>query len=396
MGFMNKRRWAWLGIGAAGIALIALVLAFALVPPMVDRSMNSVVAGGPFEAEAAAAELHKKLFIADLHTDSLLWNRDLLVRNGRGHVDLPRLVDGNVALQAFTVVTKTPKSMNIEANTPDSDNITLLAFMQRWPPATWTSLLERALYQARRLEDAAERSEGGLVVIRTQADLKAFADRREKEPQIVAGLLGIEGLHCLEGKLENVDRLFEAGFRMMGPAHFFDNEVSGSAHGAAKGGLTKLGRQVINRMEELNILVDLAHASPATIDDILAMAKRPVVVSHTGVRGTCDNSRNLSDDHVRRIGENGGVIGIAYFDSAVCKPDVESIVAAIKHAAGIAGADHVALGSDFDGTIEAPFDTTGLVKITEGLMKAGFGEDEIAGIMGRNTLRLLESALPPG
>src|SRR5690606_9614838 len=99
----------------------------------------------------------------------------------------------------------------------------------------------------------------------------------------------------LEGRLENIDRMYDAGFRIMGLTHFFDNEVGGSAHGLEKGGLTPFGRRVIGRLEEKKMLVDLAHASRALIDDVLNMAERPVLVSHTGVEGTCPGPRNLTD-----------------------------------------------------------------------------------------------------
>ena len=142
------------------------------------------------------------------------------------------------------------------------------------------------------------------------------------------------------------------------------------------------------------MILDLAHASPRTIADALAMATRPVVVSHTGVKGTCDNRRNLSDDELRGIARTGGVIGIGYWETAVCGTDAEAIARAIRYAAGVAGIDHVGLGSDFDGAITAPFDTTGLPLITDALLAQGFDQEEIAKIMGGNTIRLLLENLP--
>ncbi|MCC6154295.1 MAG: membrane dipeptidase, partial [Candidatus Hydrogenedentes bacterium] len=158
--------------------------------------------------------------------------------------------------------------------------------------------------------------------------------------------------------------------------------------------LTPFGRDCVKRMEELHIIIDVAHASPAVIDDVLAMATRPVVMSHGGVKGSCDRTRNLSDDHVRRIAATGGVIGIGYWDEAVCGTDVQAIVAAIRYAVSIAGIDHVGLGSDFDGVITAPFDTSGLAEITQELQNQGVPEVDIAKIMGGNTLRVLRECLP--
>ena len=290
--------------------------------------------------------------VADLHADSLLWGRDLGQWSDRGHVDLPRLIEGNVALQVFSVVTKSPRNLNIERNDGDSDNILLLALAQRWPLRTWFSLMQRALYQADRLRAFAAAADGRLVLIKTRRDLRIFVDRRKLEPGIVAALLSLEGAHPLEGDPANVDLLFDAGFRMMGPSHYFDNEMAGSAHGVDKGGLADKGRDVIRRMEAKRMIVDLAHGSDQVVDDVLAMATRPVVVSHTGVRGTCDNRRNLSDDQLRAIARNGGLVGIGFWQTAVCGTDAAAIARAIRYTADLIGVDHVALGSDFDGATQ--------------------------------------------
>lgn len=142
------------------------------------------------------------------------------------------------------------------------------------------------------------------------------------------------------------------------------------------------------------MLVDLAHASDRTFDDVLALATRPVVVSHTGVRRTCDNRRNLGDAQLRAIARNGGVVGIGYWPTAVCGDDARAIARAIRHAVSVAGVEHVGLGSDFDGAVTAPFDATGLPLVTEALLAEGFAGEDVARIMGGNVLELLERALP--
>ncbi len=383
-------------IELAVILLLLLGAFFFVVPAQLEKRLNVTLNAPPYMASERALELHKKLLVADLHADSLLWDRNLLDRGTRGQVDIPRLIEGNVALQAFTVVTKTPYvwKMNIERNDDRTDNIKILAIAQRWPTSTWNSLTQRALYQARKLQDAAARSGGKFTVIKTSADLSSYLDRRIKEPQITAGFLGIEGAHALDGDLANIDVLFDAGFRMMAPTHFFDNDIGGSAHGVEKGGLTEKGKEMIRRMEARHMIVDVAHASAKTIDDVLAIATRPVVVSHTGVKGTCDNQRNLSDDQLKRIAQTGGVIGIGYWETAVCGKDATAIAKAIRYTANLVGVDHVGLGSDFDGAVTTPFDTSGLVQITDALIAEGFTDEEIGKIMGRNTLRLLIQSLP--
>jgi membrane dipeptidase len=142
------------------------------------------------------------------------------------------------------------------------------------------------------------------------------------------------------------------------------------------------------------MLLDLAHASEKTIDDALALARRPVVVSHTGVKGTCDNLRNLSDAHLRGVARIGGVVGIEFWDTAVCGTGPDAIARAVRHAVSVAGIEHVALGSDFDGAVSTPFDAAGLPALTEALLAEGFADDDIARIMGANAIRVLQSALP--
>ena len=373
---------------------LLLALGFFALPSFLDYRMNSTADRGPYQASAAAQALHRQLWIADLHDDALLWQRDPLQRHSYGHTDLPRLLDGNVGLQVFSAVTKTPRGLNYTSNAADSDNITPLVIAQRWPRATWNSLLQRALHQSERLHQAERDSQGLLQIVRSREELRQTLARRNPEQPTLAAILATEGLHPLEGKLENVDTLFDAGYRIAGLTHFFDNELGGSAHGVVKGGLTPFGREVVKRLEQRHMLIDLAHASKPMIDDVLAMATRPLVVSHTGVAGTCPGPRNLSDEHLRRIAAGGGLIGIGYWDGAVCATSVDAIVKAIRYSVDLIGVEHVALGSDFDGTIHAPFDTSGLVLLTDALLKAGFSTEQITAIMGGNVQRLLLQYLP--
>jgi membrane dipeptidase len=375
------------------VATLAAGLVLALAPGVVERQRN-VVTNRAIPVSDAAKRIHDTLFVADLHADTTLWNRDLLARGTRGHVDVPRLIEGGVALQAFTIVTKTPRSMNIERNTDQTDNIRLLAMAEMWPVRTWGDLTERALHQAERVVRAAERSEGRLAVIRTRADLEAFMKRRGSSRDRIATFIGVEGAHALSGDLANLDRLHDAGVRMMAPSHFFDTEIGGSAHGVARGGLTALGREWVKRMEAKKMIIDLAHASSATIDDVLALATRPVFVSHTGVRGTCDNQRNLSDAQLAKISANGGLVGIGVWETAVCGGDARAIARAIRHAVNVAGFEHVALGSDFDGAVTAPFDASGMAQITQALLDAGADRTELESVMGGNVRRLLSTLLP--
>lgn len=380
---------ALLVLAACGLAVFFFVL-----PGIVADRLNPVGAPPPYQASPAAAALHDRIVVADMHADSLLWGRDLLQRADTGQVDIPRLDDGNVAVQVFGVVTQSPRGLNIERNDDSTDDIFLLAIAQRWPFKTWFSIKERALYQAARLAGMAARSDGRFVLIRDKRNLAAFLERRKREPGIVAGLLATEGAHPLEGDPANVDALFDAGYRMMSLTHFFDNAMAGSAHGVEKGGLTDKGRDLIARMEAKGITVDISHGSTEQIADVLAVATRPVVVSHTGVRGTCDNNRNLSDDQLRAIAANGGMVGVGFWDTATCGEDAAAIARAIVHAVEIMGVDNVGLGSDFDGSVKTPFDASGMVLITDALMATGMSDEDIAKVMGGNQVRLLLQNLP--
>jgi len=142
------------------------------------------------------------------------------------------------------------------------------------------------------------------------------------------------------------------------------------------------------------MIVDLAHASSATIKDVLKISTRPVIVSHTGVKGTCNSWRNLSDDEIIGIAKTGGVIGIGYWPEATCGHNAEAIAKAIRYAVNLAGVEHVALGSDFDGATSVPFDSSGLVAVTQALIDSGFTDNQIRLIMGGNALRVLSAGLP--
>lgn len=329
-----------------------------------------------------------------MHADSLLWGRDLLRRSSHGQVDIPRLVEGNVALQVFAATTKSPRHLNIERNDDRSDDIILVAIALGWPPATWRRLLPRALHLATRADRFAAQSAGAFRLIRTRADLDAFELDRRRDGHLTAGLLSIEGAHALDGDPANVEIVADAGYRMMSPSHFFDNDFGGSAHGLAKGGLTPAGHEMVRRMEARGMLVDVAHASAATIDDILGIAVRPVVASHTGMRGIADNGRNLTDAQVRGIAASGGVVGVGFWPTACGGDDPAAIARSIRYAVDLGGIEHVGLGSDFDGAVPVPFDASGLVQLTDALLDAGFDDDDIARVMGGNVRRLLADVLP--
>src|SRR5215469_14902042 len=183
---MRPLRWFLL------LAVIVLVAVWFALPGIVERRFNRTLHQPPYQPSAQAQALHRKLTVADLHGDSLLWGRNLLHRSSQGHIDIPRLADGNVSIQAFTVVTTAPRKLNIYQNSNSTDLVRSIAMLEGWPPRTWSSPKQRALYQAARLQKFAGQSKGAFIVVRSRSDLQKFLITRGST-HAVAGFLGSEG-----------------------------------------------------------------------------------------------------------------------------------------------------------------------------------------------------------
>jgi len=396
-------------LGLLLLVLVGALAFFKFAPEYIEKQMNRIDGKPLLTVSEEAKALHATLQIVDLHSDTLMW-RDPVPAAGRGHEDLPRLQQGNVALQLFASTTKSPRGQNYEGNTGETDNITPLVIAQLQPLRTWTSLLERSLFHGARLDRAVAGSNGGLRRIASANELDRLISARNTPFGVprpdgglatpgfvkpVGGMLTVEGLHNLEGNPANLDKLYAAGFRMAGLTHFFDNELAGSMHGVTKAGLTPMGKQIVARMEELGMIVDIAHLSHAGVAEVLASARRPVVSSHGGVKGTCQTNRNLTDEELQGVAKTGGVVGIGYWDAAICDTDPRAAARAMKYVRDLVGIDHVALGSDFDGATTTRFDTAGLVQITQALLDEGFKPEEIRAVMGGNALRVIRAGLVP-
>ncbi|MCV6615038.1 MAG: dipeptidase [Cellvibrionaceae bacterium] len=386
-------KWIWRSL------LLLVVLAVGVrifVPPMIEKSLNRYVGPQQWQISERAQKLHDTLVVGDWHSDSTTWDRDLSQEANYGHVDFPRLQAGNVAMQMFTTVTKSPAGQNYHRNSADArDNITMVVLAQGWPPRTWNSLTERALYQAERLNKAIVKNPEQAMFVRTVADLDQVMAKRKQGHKTIAALIGTEGSHALDGQLSNVGRLYDAGFRMMSLQHFFDNKLGGSLHGTSGAGLTEFGRQVVAEIERRKIILDLSHSSEQVVRDVLAIATRPMVVSHTGLHGHCKGPRNISDKLMQSIAAKGGLIGVGYWDGALCGDESpKNVVKAIRYGIDLVGLEHIALGSDYDGAVAVQFDTADLAVLTDEMLKAEFSEAEIRAVMGENMLRFLRENLP--
>jgi membrane dipeptidase len=288
---------------SAAIALsIFLQLVFTRGPAALEWRVSHARAPLPERYMEMSALAPQNFVAADLHSDALFWwRRDLLARGVTGGVDVPRLREGAFAIQVFGIVVSVPRGLNVESNARPAglldDHVFTKALFERWPMAAWSSHLQRALVQCLRLHRVAAASDGQLRVARTSSDLTCSGSERG-----IAGLLALEGGSALEGNIENLNLLYAAGLRLLGPTHFFDTDVGGSQSGVEKGGLTPFGRSVVSRMKELGMIVDLAHSSDAIIEDLAEMPEdeRPcVLLSHTGIRVVCESQRNIDDEHLR-------------------------------------------------------------------------------------------------
>ncbi len=232
----------------------------------------------------------------------------------------------------------------------------------------------------------------------------------------IAGLMGLEGGHAIEDELENVENFYDLGVRYMTLTWSNTNGWADSSGDVRRhGGLTDFGREVVREMNRLGMLVDVSHVSDETFWDVIEVTRAPVIASHSSARALIDVPRNLSDEMLRAVGKNGGVVMVNFGGSFIdprkagygktaldmlrhlgpSPVPLARLLDQIDHVARVAGIDHVGLGSDFDGTLfmpEGARDVAGFPNITAGLLGRGFSEDQIRGILGENLLRVFAQA----
>ena len=225
--------------------------------------------------------------------------------------------------------------------------------------------------------------------------------QNEKQNRVSA-LLTLEGGESLEGNVDNLTAFHEKGVRMITLTWNYDNEL-GHCHFDTEGkGLTKLGFEVVERMEELHMIVDVSHGSDALFFDVCKAAKKPFVASHSNARSIYGRSRNMSDEMIRVLAQHGGVMGMNFFagfTSAKAREDgmcyMDDILAHMKHVANVGGIESLGLGSDFDGigTDVEWGNAGGMERLLSGMRKTGFTESECDKICRENVLRLYKECL---
>jgi len=331
---------------------------------------------------ARARELHGRFPAIDLHADTLMWSRwvsyDLHVRHEPplwraaigGHVDVPRLVEGGIGAQFFGLV-----------SLPIGQRRGLAAVVDE---------------QIDELERAAAAKPDRLVCALTAEDVDAAGARGA-----VAALLGIEGAHALEGDIGKLEHFARRGVRYLGLSHFSANEAAYPAYGRGKRnseGLTAFGQEVVRSCEDLGVIVDLAHINRKGFLEACAMARRPPVVTHTGVLGAFEHWRNIDDDQLRAVADKGGCVGVIFCPRFLGGDGLAPVVKHLQHILDVCGEDAPALGSDWDGFIvpTAPLcDAAHLPLLTDALLAAGIGEETVGKILHGNVMRVLRDCPLP-
>jgi membrane dipeptidase len=381
-------------------------------------SLVAVTTGSQSQSNVSpqARELHFQSIVVDTHDDTtqrLLDPKfDFGARHSDGSVDIPRMREGGLSAIFFSI----------------------------WIPGTVTgpTAVQRALDQITAVRETVARHPNDLVLCTSAEEI-----RRAKAAGKIAALLGVEGGHMINNSLANLDKFFALGVRYMTLTHTVNTDwADASTDKAAHNGLTEFGRQVVREMNRLGMMVDISHVADKTFYDVLAVSKAPVIASHSSCRALCNAPRNMTDDMIKALAAKGGVMQINYHvgflsqqfqdvskahpemgkeieaeskkrcgENEACqlieadkvtremvaqgklpRVDWTEIIQHIDHAVNLVGADHVGLGSDFDGA-DMPYgmeDVSDIPLITNALLAKGYSPADVRKILGGNTLRLMQ------
>lgn len=325
-----------------------------------------------------ALELHRKSLVVDLHADTavlLRFGYDVGERHDPPlpggalgvHLDLPRMREGGLDVQFFGLPSAPKK----------------LPFGWGGPKRTVDRLLDA-------LEAAASQYSDDFELVLNAAEMQSAYDRGK-----IVGLRGIEGAHALEGDLDNVAHFAQRGVAYLGLLHFTSNDAGAPAYGRGRDdnlGLTPFGRELIDELNRLNVMVDLAHINRKGFMEAAERSTAPVIVSHTGVCGAHQHWRNIDDEQIRVVAESGGCIGVIFSRRYLGDSTLDGVCAHLQHVMNVGGEDLPALGSDFDGFVVPPqglSDVRGLPDLTQTMSRWGFTEGQIKKMLGENAIRVL-------
>jgi len=425
---------ARLSSAAAGVTLIA---AAALAQQPIP-AVPPAPAGYDEALWRKAFALHQACVVVDTHTDTtsriLDENFDMGPRSTTGHMDLPRIADGGLDAAFYSIYVAARfygDEAPLFAPRPDPN----ADWARPHEPGTPNGSARRALDMIDGLLRTVARYPDRMQLCTSVADVRAAVAAHKH-----AALMGIEGGHAIEGDLRLLRLFAQLGVRYMTLTHTNHNEFADSCAEATPrwGGLNRLGVKVVEEMNRLGVMVDVSHVADATFFDVLKVTRAPLICSHSSMRALCPHPRNITDDMLKVLASNGGVVMINYncgfVDADYMKassasdatrkirekaarekfaagseelahaltrldadfpkpprPKLDVLIAHILHAIAVGGADHVGLGSDFDGVPCVPEgidDVTYLPRITYQLLAAGQSEDTVRKVLGENLLRV--------
>jgi membrane dipeptidase len=320
--------------------------------------------------------IHSAYSLIDLHNDVLEVmisdpNYHLKDRHNYNHTDIPRLQEGDVDIQFFSV----------------------------WvSPSQYTNYYQQAQVMLNRFYDEVSQNPGTIAQV-TNPDQADSINALNK----IAAVIGVEGGHHIENSIEKLINLYDAGMRYMTITwnNSTDWAISAQDSRTLTHGLSDFGRQVIRKMDSLGIIIDVSHVGIKTIQDILTETNNPIIASHSGVRAIRDHYRNLYDWQIIDIANTGGVIGVIFYPpflNGTNNADIDDVIQHIDYIKNLVGIDYIAIGSDFDGIGVTPLgleDVSRFPNLTSELLIRGYSKEDVEKIMGGNFKRVFEQVCNP-
>ena len=331
--------------------------------------------------EKKSLEIHKNAGFVVTHVDTLLdvvgKSRSLGARSDKGHVDIPRMIEGKVNVIVFAAWCSPSPHFETEYQNR-IEHTPLKRAMQ--------------LFDAFYLE--LEKNKDTLALATKYSDIVNINKSGK-----IAAMLSIEGGEALEGKLEALRFFYRLGLRSMCLTWNPRNEIAdGVGELRTNSILTNFGVNVVKEMNKLGVVIDLSHITEAAFFDVLDLSTQPVILSHSNAYSVCDHVRNATDRQIKTLADKGGVIGINFAPSFLSKgqADVETVLDHIDYITRLVGMDYVGIGTDFDGIDHVPIglgDVSKLPNITQGLIKRGYSVEDIGKILGENFLRVFKKVI---
>jgi len=341
--------------------------------PSPSASPEADVSPTPLPSASSIEELHRLAVVVDTHVETplLMTEKNVRLRSNGGQVSLEKLRTGGVDVVFFSIFVN--------------------PYQYKDKPKS------QAEFIIQTLRKEIEANADWIELATSYADIQRIVAAGK-----IAGMMGMEGGDPIGDKLANLDHFYKLGVRYLGPT-WSTHTLMADSSGPAKpqwNGLTKFGHMVVERMNQLGMLVDVSHLSDKAFYDVIKASKQPIIASHSAVDGVRVHPRNLSDEMLKLLAVNGGVIGIVFYTpflDASGKADLKKVVDHIDHAVKVAGVDHVGLGSDFDGLDLPPpaglQDATRFPALSVELKARGYSDQDIYKILGGNFMRVFQSVL---